>query len=118
MGSGLTRLETHFIYIEKAMDEIRGDNKAVIADLSEMRVSLSKLPTTGNLWTMVSTVVGVALAIIAIFIGVLSLQQDRELGKRQAATADGLSRSTGRTATTDGLAPYILNMKSNIDSSV
>ena len=75
MENRITRLETHFIHIEKAMDEIKSDNKEIIADLSEVRVSLSKLPTTGNLWTMTATVAGIAFAIIAIFIGVLTFQQ-------------------------------------------
>lgn len=64
----LTRLETHFGYIRRDLDTIKSDQKAILE-------RLAPLPTKGNLWIMVSTVGGIALALIGIFVAILTYLQ-------------------------------------------
>lgn len=47
----------------RRLEEDAKDIKAVLGDL---RVAIAKLPTTGNLWTMVASVLGIAIAMIGI----------------------------------------------------
>lgn len=65
----VAKLETHFQYIRRDLDEIRDDQRKILD-------RTARLPTVGNLWTMIASVAGVAFAIIAIFVGVLTYLRD------------------------------------------
>jgi hypothetical protein len=43
--------------------------------LTDIRVDLAKKPTVGGLWGMVATTLGIAIAMIGVFIGILTYLQ-------------------------------------------
>jgi hypothetical protein len=78
LATRVTRLEVHFAYTGRDLAEIRADQK-------ELLNRTVKLATTGNLWTMIGTVAAIALAVIGIFIGVLTYLQDANLSRAEQA---------------------------------
>lgn len=58
----VAKLETHFEYIRKDMDEIKSGQK-------EMLTKLSDLPTRNDLWAWKLQWTGIAVAAIAIIVG-------------------------------------------------
>ena len=73
MEERVARLETHFEYIRRDLDEIKEEQRETRVILSDIRTHLAKLPTTGNLWSMIASVVATALAIIGIVIAAIAL---------------------------------------------
>ena len=71
----ITKLETHFEYVRRDLDHIRSDQKSILAKLDGIATELIRKPTAGQFWTMVATVAAVSLAVIAIFVGVLTYLQ-------------------------------------------
>ena len=72
MESRVSRLEATVEHIDRDLTEMKGDIKGIFGILTDIRVEIAKRPTTGGLWGMVATVLGVAIAMIGIFIGILA----------------------------------------------
>lgn len=86
MEQRVTRLETHFEYIHDDLDEIKAEQRslgqkleahqrtvsekleAISALLTDIRIELTKRPTTGQFWGMIGAVAAISLATIAIII--------------------------------------------------
>ena len=75
MERRLTRLEAHFEYIRDDLDEIKAEQRsfsskldAMTLVLSDVRVELTKRPTTAQFWGMIGAVAAISLATIAIII--------------------------------------------------
>ena len=64
----MARLQANFDYIRRDLDGIRADQKTLLD-------RTVRLPTTGNLWTMIATMVGISAALIALFVGILTYLQ-------------------------------------------
>lgn len=62
MDERVTRLETHFEYVRRDLDEIKADLKGTLARLNEM-------PTKADLWQWKWQWTALALAAVAIVIG-------------------------------------------------
>ena len=65
MNERVTRLEVEFEHVRKDLDEIKADQKAVLARLAQM-------PTVTGLWGMIATVIGVGIAIAGLTFAVAS----------------------------------------------
>ncbi|MCM0021195.1 MAG: hypothetical protein NBV67_14465 [Tagaea sp.] len=65
MESRVTRLEVEFEHVRRDLDQMNGK-------LDKLGERLSVLPTKGDLWIMIGTVGGISLAIISIFVAVLT----------------------------------------------
>ena len=75
MERRLTRLEAHFEYIRDDLDEIKAEQRsfsskldAMTLVLNDVRVELTKRPTTVQFWGMIGAVAAISLATIAIII--------------------------------------------------
>lgn len=75
MERRLTRLEAHFEYIRDDLDEIKAEQRsfsskldAMTLVLNDVRVELTKRPTTAQFWGMIGAVAAISLATIAIII--------------------------------------------------
>jgi len=75
----VTRLEAHFEYIRDDLDEIKAEQRtfatrfeakldAINALLNDIRVELTKRPTTAQFWGTIGAVAAIALATIAIIV--------------------------------------------------
>ena len=62
MEERVAKLETHFEYVRKDLDEIKGDQKTIIA-------ALSALPTKRDLTTNILVMVAIGLSVLAITVG-------------------------------------------------
>lgn len=62
METRVSKLETHFEYVRRDLDEIRADQKTIIA-------ALGALPTKRDLTNNVVAITTVALAVVAITVG-------------------------------------------------
>lgn len=62
MEERVTRLETHFEYVRKDLDEIKADQKKIIS-------ALSALPTKRDLTTNILVMVAIGLSVMAITVG-------------------------------------------------
>ena len=70
MEARVTRLETHFEYVRKDLDEIKGS-------LATMSARLSHMPTISNLWTMIGTVIAISLTLTGIIFTTVMWRQDQ-----------------------------------------
>ena len=75
MEGRVTRLEVLAERTEQDLQEIKSDQKGALGLLAELRLDIAKLPTSGGLWGMIATVILVAVAMIAIFVGILTYLQ-------------------------------------------
>lgn len=89
-GGTLDGMEARVAVLEQiAMDnrdtfkEIKGDLRAIsiaqtdlkasfVSQTSDVREKIAGLPTRGSLWGMVATVIATSLAIIGLFVGILT----------------------------------------------
>lgn len=70
LNERVVRLETHFEYIRKDLDEIKVGQKETLGKLSDLsaniKVEFAKRPTTTGLWGMLATLLALALAIAGL----------------------------------------------------
>jgi len=83
----VAKLETHFEYIRRDLDAIMKDQRAILD-------RTVRLPTVGNLWTMIATVAAIALAVIGIFVGILTYLQTAPSGILAPERAAGSESSS------------------------
>ncbi|WP_085905890.1 hypothetical protein [Kiloniella majae] len=79
MEERVAKLETHFEYIRRDMDDIRNDIKDTNKEIRGLRddqraiiLSLAKMPSRTALFGYTATVASLCIAVVAIFVGVLS----------------------------------------------
>lgn len=69
MEDRVTRLETHFEYVRKDLDDLKTDQKAVLQQLAALQTTISTLPTKRDLdswrWQWIAT----GVAIVALVVG-------------------------------------------------
>ncbi|MBB4287564.1 hypothetical protein [Roseospira goensis] len=65
MENRITKLEVEFGYVRRDLDEIK-------TELKDISHRLARMPTTNGLWGMIATVIGVALTMIGITVGVIA----------------------------------------------
>jgi len=75
MEQRVTRLEAHFEYIRRDLDEIKTAQQhvetrldAINTVLNDIRLDLAKRSTTGQFWGMIGVVGAIALAAVAFII--------------------------------------------------
>jgi hypothetical protein len=73
MEQRVTRLETHFEYVQKDIGEIKKDIGEIKSDLSAIKDRLKALPTINGFWGMIATVLGVSLTMIGAVVGVVAV---------------------------------------------
>jgi hypothetical protein len=69
MDSRVTRLETHFEYVRRDLDEIKTDQKGVLSKLDALGNTISKLPTSADLWTWRTQWIIICLTAVVIIVG-------------------------------------------------
>ncbi|MBI5163057.1 MAG: hypothetical protein HY985_04055 [Magnetospirillum sp.] len=75
----MTKLETEFVHVRKDLDDIRSEQKDIRNILGEMRITLARLPSKGELFGYTATVAAIAFAIVALFVAVLAYLQDQRI---------------------------------------
>ena len=55
--------------------EIKGDLKEIHSDQTQIKVDLGKVATKGTVWGALGTGAGIAVAIVALFVGILTYLQ-------------------------------------------
>jgi len=87
----VAKLETHFEYIRRDLDAIMKDQRAILD-------RTVRLPTVGNLWTMIATVAAIALAVIGVLVGSLTFRQlaPSSILAPERGAASGLTAETAR----------------------
>lgn len=79
METRLTKLETEFVHVRKDLDDIRADLRDNRTFQNEMRITLARLPSKGELFGYTATVAAIAFAIVALFVAVLAYLQDQRI---------------------------------------
>lgn len=68
MEARVTRLETTIEFVRRDLDEIKADNKEILR-------LLPKLASKSSVWGALATGGGIAVAVVALFVGVLTYLQ-------------------------------------------
>lgn len=110
----IVRLETHFQYIERDLSELKQGQKEIADKLSSLAVTLSGLPTKGDLNAWKLQWMGICVAAIALIVGGIigglvwikpeAPQVIIQSGASQGSTVPSAS-SLPRPATPDAPAP-------------
>lgn len=110
----VTRLETHFQYIQKDMTEIKTDLKSLSRDVTSITVILNTLPTKNDLsawrlqWTGIC-IAAIALIVLGIIGGLIWIKPDPAPVIIQSAAAPNSTSPAAsnrpRPATPDAPAP-------------
>jgi hypothetical protein len=69
MEMRVTRLETHFEYVRRDLDEIKGGQAQIQSDLQSVVASLKNLPTKNDLWSWKLQWIAIAVGAIALIVG-------------------------------------------------
>jgi hypothetical protein len=72
MDVRVTRLETHMDNVRESLAEIKLELKGISQSQTDIKTTLAGLPTRGGLWGMVATVIATAIAVIGLFVGILT----------------------------------------------
>ncbi len=72
MEGRVTRLEVEFEHVRRDLDEIKVDQKTLLQRIADIRIGLAQLPTSARLFGYTATVGALAVAVVAVFIGVLA----------------------------------------------
>lgn len=90
MEERVAKLETHFEYVRRDLDEIRADQKVVLAKLDEVAVGQvqGRAHTAGKV-----TVITTGIAVVAVILGVLAYGGDRF---SQGMEVDAASKSAAQ----------------------
>lgn len=72
MESRVTRLEVEFEHVRRDLDQMNGKLDKLGEQLGALAGSTGELPTRTDLWIMIGTVGGISLAVISIFVAVLT----------------------------------------------
>jgi len=72
MDGRVTRLEVEFEHVRRDLDQMNGKLDGLGARIETLVGNTGKLPTKGDLWIMIGTVGGISLAVIGIFVAVLT----------------------------------------------
>lgn len=87
MEERVTRLEVSFEQLRSELGEmrhdqrdmradirdLRGDIKDLIKTVGEIRVELSRKPTTAQLWGIIASISGIALTVVILIVGGMSV---------------------------------------------
>jgi hypothetical protein len=65
----ITRLETHFEYIRRDLDEIKTGQKEAAASMSALIRSVDHLPTKDDLWTWKIQWLAIGVALLILIVG-------------------------------------------------
>jgi hypothetical protein len=69
MEQRLSRLETHFEYVQRDLAELKADQKAIAGQLSNIDRKLDRLPTTDDLWSWKIQWIAIGIGSVALIVG-------------------------------------------------
>ncbi|MCB8879628.1 hypothetical protein ACELLULO517_05230 [Acidisoma cellulosilytica] len=69
MESRLTKLETHFEYVQRDLAEIKADQKTISHQLIGIDKKLDRLPTNDDLWSWKIQWIAIGIGAVALIVG-------------------------------------------------